>query len=415
MNSLFLKGSGPLVVGLGISCTIGYGTILYSFSLLSLEIEKAFQWSTQFIFGVYSVGILLTGLAAAKIGRYLDRYGARVPMSIGSFLVALSLMGQATMVSQIEFVIFILLMEVVSILVLYESAFVALTQATGQNARKPISQITLIAGFASTIFWPVIAELLNHTDWRTVYFLMALLHLLCCLPIHWFVLNPDSWKIESTEPTTPSKHLAGTIHDPHTELLIAFAFGLAAFCIVGLQIHIFGLFYQLHISEKLAILAGSLIGPFQVFSRISDMMLSRFLKASDLGLISVGMMTIGVLFAISAGYLSPYAVILFAIFFGMGQGLTNIVRGALPLQYFGESNYGTITGRMNRIRLIMTAIAPVSFAWIMDKIGAIEVMILICILCLLSITCLKLADKRFHQLMASSLADKRKPDSCRRA
>ena len=401
LKSLFLPGTLPLVLALGTTCTIGYGTVLYSFSLLSLEIKKAFNWPSEFIFGAYSMGVLFTGLVAARVGQILDQHGARTPMCIGSILVAISLAGQAQMESKAEFVIFMLLMEAVSILVIYESAFVALTQAVGKNARKPISQITLIAGFASTIFWPVIAELLKYTTWRGVYLFMALLHILICLPLHWIFLKPHPRNISEVKDDHDKTNKATVIHDIKTELFIALAFGLSAFCIVGLQIHIFAILGHLEVSEKIAIIAGSLIGPFQVISRLTDMLLGRFITAYQLGLISIGAMAAGLLLMMLTQVISPYTAFLFAAFFGMGQGLTNIVRGALPLHLFGALNYGVITGKMNRIRLFMTAIAPISFAVMLDTIGVQYLLICLIFSCLMGVLLLKLATQRHLQLSHS--------------
>ena len=188
-DRFFIPGTRALVLGLGLNCTIGYGTVFYSFSLMSLQIEDVFGWSSEFIYGIYSLGVLLSGLIAPVIGRYLDRYGVRYLMSAGSIIVAISFFGLATMSNQWEYILWLLLMEVFSILVVYESAFVALTHAARTQARLPITQITLMAGFASTIFWPLISWLLSIVDWRTVYIILALLHIVVCFPVHFWVLK----------------------------------------------------------------------------------------------------------------------------------------------------------------------------------------------------------------------------------
>ncbi len=390
-------GRYALVFGLGITCTIGYATVLYSFSLLSIEIEKAFNWTNEFIFGVYSLGVFLTGLVATYVGRLIDRQGARLPMCMGSILVSLSFFGLSIMDSKVEFVFFMLTLEVVSILVIYESAFVALTQSMGQEARKAISQITLIAGFASTIAWPLISELLKYTDWRGVYVCMALLHICVCLPIHWLVVKPIVSHKYRHKPDSQVTHDIGVGRDRVTEVLIAVALGLAAFTVVGLQIHLFVIFDHLHVSERIAIIAGALIGPFQVISRLTDMFLTRYITAYHVGLISISAMTIGLMFLIATQAITPLSALLFAIFFGIGQGLTNIVRGALPLQFFGVSGYGKITGRMNKYRLFLTALAPISFAYVIDRVGVLALIICLIAVCIVSAGLLRIATQRYCQ------------------
>ncbi len=423
-----------LVICLGINCTIGYGTLLYSFSLLSLEIEESLGWPTAFIYGVYSLGILLGGIAAPFLGKALDRYGAQYLMAVGSLIMACCLYGLSIVNSKIEFVVYLLLLEVLSILVLYESAFVAIVKAIPtkkyntqtythtqtknsdgslvtkikESTRLSITQITLMAGFASTIFWPLIAYLLSITHWRDVYVMMALLHLMVCFPLHLYCLRapPKSHldKVKKNNDKIDSKCLLDSVEERSikedfveeksvakklrisgqqwkTELLLALSFGGVAFCVNGLQIHIFSIMKMLTVEHGLAVLAGSLIGPFQVVSRLIDICLSSRITPIFLGALSTICMLCGLFFLVSASMISGYAVLLFAIFFGMGQGLTNIVRGSIPFYLFGDKHYGAITGRINGVRIIMTAIAPLSLSMLMNH-TSVEVVLMLLSICL---------------------------------
>lgn len=60
---------------------------------------------------------------------------------------------------------------------LYEPAFAALTGLYGRTARGPITGITLIAGFASTVGWPLSALLNAQYDWRTACLVWAAMHI----------------------------------------------------------------------------------------------------------------------------------------------------------------------------------------------------------------------------------------------
>ena len=61
--------------------------------------------------------------------------------------------------------------------------------------------------------------------------------------------------------------------------------------------------------------------------------------------------------------------IAFAVFYGAGQGLTSIVRGVLPLHYFGTAGYGRTMGSLASARIIASAIAPVSVIWLNEALG----------------------------------------------
>jgi len=148
---------------------------------MSVALENHFGWSKSFLFGVFSFGLLLGGLTTPYIGKKLDQYGARTIMSIGSLLAFLGLSFLSQVETKLEFILTIIFIEIVSTFVLYEAAFVAFSQIAKQKARLPMTQITLIAGFASTIFWPLISFLLDFYTWQEVYIILSLFHRFYCI------------------------------------------------------------------------------------------------------------------------------------------------------------------------------------------------------------------------------------------
>jgi MFS family permease len=388
-QSFFLPGTALAVLGLGINCTIGYGSLFYSFSLLSVEFEQHFGWSKEFIFAVFSIGTFCGGLIAPFWGKCLDRYNARYLLSAGSFFVAIALCLLSRVYDQASFIAALILVEVIGTFVLYESAFVAITKIAGKKARYPITQITLMAGFASTIFWPFISWLLTWMSWRDVYLLLALLHLLICLPLHWYVLSSikttSSTNIQSGDDEEFDEN---SIVSTKSQWLLASALGIGAFAITAVQVHLFHIFKALSVTSAIAIVAGVLIGPSQVAARVIDMVFAQKVTPIILGMISFGAMAIGILGLLSWSKISAL-VWVFAISFGAGQGLAYIVRGAAPLYLFGDKNYGHISGQLNSVRMILTAIAPFSFALLMQKIGVYYSLIFIFLLMLISILILR--------------------------
>ena len=71
---------------------------------------------------------------------------------------------------------------------LYDAAFGALGRIYGDAARRSITGITLIAGFASTVGWPLTAWGLESIGWRNTCFAWALAHILIGLPINLLML-----------------------------------------------------------------------------------------------------------------------------------------------------------------------------------------------------------------------------------
>lgn len=393
-DKIFIKGTAKSVLGLGTTTTIGYGTLYYSITIMSEELATQFLWSKSFIFGVLSFGILLGGFIAPIVGKILDRHGARGIMSVGSILCAFGLFGLSLIETKLDYILAILFLETVSVLVLYEAAFVAFSQLAGVKARLPIIQITLMAGFASTIFWPLISYLLTLVSWREVYQVLALLHLLIALPIHYFVLK-SSLKVKNDDLDEESFNDCVCLEGKSRKkslILLAVAFSLIAIPVTAMQTQFLAIFKDFGIEAATAITLGALIGPSQVIARIIDIMFSKKSTPMITAVVSTSIMVIGLIALLFSGY--DYTLALaFVILYGAGQGLTDIVRGTLPLYLYGKDGYGKTIGGLNLFRLIVTAMVPFGFAFILETYGANISVIFLAFVTLIAVILLKIIEK----------------------
>ena len=368
-QKIFVKGTAKSVIGLGTTMTIGYGTLYYSFAIMSEEFAKEFLWTKSFIFGILSLGILLGGLIAPQIGKLLDKYGARGIMSFGSVLSAIGLYNLSMIDSKLEYIIAILFLQLVSVFVLYESAFIAFAQIAGNKARLPIIQVTLIAGFASTIFWPLISYLLTMISWREVYQILYLLNILIALPIHFFILKPNLIvKHEQDDEEIEEFIYLENLHKRNTFILLSIAFSLIAIPITVMQTQFLTLFKSFGIEISLAITLGALIGPSQVGIRVFEILFSKYITPIHSAIFSTFLMSLGLFALLFSGYSFTIAIV-FVLLYGAGQGLSDIIRGTLPLYLFGKDGYGKTTGKLNFFRLIMTSTVPFSFAFMLENYG----------------------------------------------
>lgn len=379
-----MKVSSRAVWILGVSTTIGYGSLFYSFSILAQQLLAGFNWQGSAlgisvdapgsaVYIALGVGLVAGGLLAPKLGRLIDEYGARRMLSIGSLIAALGLVCIGSSQQAWQLFASIVVLEALSSIVLYEGAFTALVQVYGEGARKQMTQIILVAGFASSLFWPFIEWLLTFTDWRGVYLIMAAMHVLICLPLHWMLPNEKRCVGSGSVPSSAENTLvvadeyAGDEQmRPHWVALIT-SLSLVGFVISAVQIHIFTLMVGVGIAMQQAVWIATLIGPAQVVARITEMSLAQHWHPAFLGRMSVLAKAVGLLCLLAVGFLhmggvasSMSMVVLgaaFSLFFGVGQGLNYIVKGALPLKLYGKRGYGGLTGRLNRYRMLASAVA----------------------------------------------------------
>lgn len=172
------------ILALGLTQIIGYGSLYYSFSILAPAMARDLNWSSEWIFGALSAALLIGGLAAPTMGKWTDRFGAGRVMTAGSAIAAAALAACALSSGKIAFVATLIAIETASNLVQYGAAFALLVQISPKVAQRSITYLTLIAGFASTIFWPITTALHAHMSWQSVYLCFAALNIAVCLPIH---------------------------------------------------------------------------------------------------------------------------------------------------------------------------------------------------------------------------------------
>ncbi|EKF60472.1 hypothetical protein QWE_05383 [Agrobacterium albertimagni AOL15] len=363
--------ASPATIGLGVTMTIGYGTLYYSFSVLAPEIAREFGWGQSFVFGVFSFGLLAGAVAAPVLGRLVDRYGARLILCLGSVAAAISLALFSVMENAWQFAAITLVAEFIALAVQYDAGFAALAQRHGREARAHITLVTLIAGFASTVFWPLLQWLLTVMTWRDIYLVMAAMNLLIALPIH--LALPRARKIEPEATVRETQSTGEPVLDGERKrrmILMATAFAAGGFVMSAVGSTLLVLMRDLGYATAMATLAGSLIGPSQVAARLIEYVRRNLFSPPLTAIIAASAMALSL--AILAGSLiQPMAgfAIAFAIFYGAGQGLTSIVRGVLPLHYFGAAGYGKTMGTLASARIIASALAPVSVIWLNETVS----------------------------------------------
>jgi MFS family permease len=358
-----------VILALGLTQNIGYGTLYYSFSILAPSIAKDFSWSNEWIFGALSVALLIGGLTAPWTGRGIDRFGAGRMLTIGSILAALALTACAFSPGKTVFVVALIAVQISSNLVQYGAAFALLVQIRPRTAQRSITYLTLLAGFASTIFWPITSALNAHMSWQNVYLIYAALNLFLCLPIHAW-LSGGLAQTRKSDTSKTERAVAGSLAPAARMtgfLLMVTGFALQSFVNAAVLAHMVPMLSAIGLGSA-AVTVGTLFGPSQVLSRFTNMIFGRDLSQLTLALISAVLMPGAVaLLTLTAPSLS--GALAFAVLFGLGSGLNSIVQGTLTLALFGSDGYGQRQGQVLAVRLIVSSAAPFAMAFMMENIG----------------------------------------------
>lgn len=360
-------------IALGITTTISYGTLYYAFGVLARDMADDTGLSLTSVYGIFSFGLFLSGFLAARAGRLFDQYNPASVMAVGSALAALLLVLWSLTTGQWVYALLLVALQMASMLVLYEAAFVTAAYYTPASARRAITGITLIAGFASTIFWPLTDWLLDFLSWREICLLFAALHIAFCLPPHLWLSKRHAGNrgAGSNDENTSASKISPKVTAARTRRLamifIAIGFAANAFVISAIHLHMIGLLEAVGLAASAAMI-GALIGPSQVAGRVIEFTLSERLSTFVVTLFSAAALPAALLLLVLAAP-STVGAIIFAVLFGLGQGLTYISRGVFPLELFGSTGYGQLTGRINAIRLYVSAGAPFVTAAFLERAG----------------------------------------------
>ncbi|SFJ32452.1 Major Facilitator Superfamily protein [Bosea sp. OK403] len=362
-----------LIIALGVTQVVGYGCLYYAFAVLAPGMTASFGWAPEWTYGGFAAGLLAGGLIAPLVGRLIDQHGTRMIMSLGSGLAGLSLLALAEARGPIGYFAAMIALELVSTMVLYDAAFTALTQAKGGGARRAISQLTLIGGFASTLFWPLTTALLNGFDWREIYRVYAVLQFVLCVPLHLFLLpgrphRPPVMTPVTAAVTAPQDgYLEGEARR-RAFMLLALAFSLQGFVVSAMSVHMLTMLQGLGLSAGLAVGIGAMVGPSQVAGRLAEMLFGTALDPVTTAWASAALMPFGLLMLMSGNTTATLSG-LFAIAYGVSLGLSSIVRGTVPLQLFGPAGYGAMLGKLSAPGLAVKAAAPLAFAILIERAG----------------------------------------------
>jgi MFS family permease len=163
----YRRGSRSVVATLAITTTIGYGVLYYAFSALLEPMSQDLRLSTTTTTGALTLAVFVSAAMAIPVGRWLDIHGGRGLMTAGSVLAAIAVLAWSQVQTAAQLYASFIVIGVASAMVLYQPAFAVIVAVT-EPARRSTSllSITLVAGFASSIFIPATGQLIHAYGWR---------------------------------------------------------------------------------------------------------------------------------------------------------------------------------------------------------------------------------------------------------
>ena len=363
----FIFGPWRAVSVLGITEILSWGALFYPPVLTVPLIAADHNWSPAFAMAGFSVGLLVGGLCARYVGGAIDRFGGHVVMPAGSLIGAAGLVALVSAPGAASYFAAWITIGVAMAASLYDPAFATLGRIFGGAARAPITVLTLAGGFASTVSWPATQFLIQTVGWRGAYLVYAALMAGLAAPLHAFALPRESANDTSRHATSTDK--GANVFMPSRGfafVLVAAGFASYAFVPSALSAQLLAIFHRFGLAPATVVAIGMLFGPAQVLARICEFSFARRVHPLWIARCAVALLVTA--FGLLA--LLPFSAALaaiFAVMYGMANGLLTIARGTVPLALFGAAGYGRLMGRIGAPYLVVQALAPVVVTVVADR------------------------------------------------
>lgn len=367
---------GRVVTALGLAQTISWASSYYVPAVLAAPMAAHFGLPAVWVFAAFSMAMVVSALVGPWAGARIDRLGGRGVLIVSNLIFASGLLILATAPHIAVVFVGWAVIGLGMGIGLYEAGFATLTAIYGRDARAPITGITLIAGFASTIGWPLSGVMLALWGWQGACLGWALIQICIALPLNmWLPTGTQTAQqvdAASSDGPPPSRRALG---------ILAFVFAVTWFNATAMAAHLPSLLQQAGASTAMAIAAGALIGPAQVAARVLEFSLLRRLHPLVMTRLAAAAHPVAAVALVSFGGPAAYV---FAVLHGAGNGILTIAKGTLPLALFGPAGYGARLGWLNAPARIAQAAAPLIFGaalgawglsaiWLTAGLGAIAV------------------------------------------
>ena len=362
----FVFGPWRAVSVLGLTEILSWGALFYPPVLTVPLIAADHGWSRSFAMAGFSVGLFVGGLCSRYVGGAIDRFGGHVVMPFGSLIGAAGLVGLAWAPGATSYFAAWITMGIAMAASLYDPAFATLGRIFGSAARAPITVLTLAGGFASTVSWPATQFLIEAVGWRGAYLVYAALLAGLAAPLHAFAL-PREHASAPSRSVAPADKREKTFVPAYGFAFVLVAAGFASYAFVpsALSAQLLAIFNRFGLAPGTVVTIGMLFGPAQVLARVCELSFARHTHPLWTARFALGLLvTAFVLLA-----LLPFSAMLaavFAVMYGMANGLLTIARGTVPLALFGAAGYGRLMGRIGGPFLVVQAVAPVVVTYVAE-------------------------------------------------
>lgn len=400
-----------IVRTLAITETISWGILYYAFAVLQVPMRADLGFSPATLTGAFSLAVAVTGLAAVPAGRWVDRHGARALMTTGSVAAVLLVLAWSRVHTVTGLYLVFAGLGLVSAAVLYEPAFAVVVRWFHTQRTKALLGVTLVAGFASTIFLPTTQALAQALGWRSALLVLAGVLAVGTVIPHAFVLRRDPADLglrpdgtrgpavphdaNSTNPALQALRATArwAFADRRFQLL-TLGYAAHTLVIIVVSVHLVPFLREHGHSATFAAAATGALGLLSVTGRLTVTGAVRRWSVATVTATTFLLQGAATLLLLGYGNTTAGAVA-FVFLFGLGFGVGTITRPALLADAYGSTGYATLSALVGIALTVAKTIGPVSAGLVRTSTGSYtDVLLAVVALSVLAATAVHFAGRR---------------------
>ncbi|MEU7613909.1 MFS transporter [Micromonospora sp. NPDC049204] len=376
-----------IVAALAITSTVGYGILYYTYPVLLRPMAVTLDASTTAVTGALTVSVLAGAVMAIPVGRWLDHHGGRALMTIGSIAATALLVAWSQVQTIGQLYAVMIGIGITGAMVLYEPAFaVIIAWFTPDRRATALLAVTIVAGFASTIFMPLTGLLAAHLGWRGALLVLAVIHGLLTVPLHALTIRrPRTWAAPTPADPNPPGHaqrraiVKAAMRDARFWILTATFIAQGA-ATSTMTVHLVGYLISRGHPATFAATATGLLGVLSVTGRLVLTAARRHLRVTTI---------VAAVFATQAAAIltmplladTRTGAVITVVGFGLGFGITSLATPALLADRYGTTAYASVAGRLAAPVTIAKATAPLAAAVLLHTTGGYMPLLVVAATC----------------------------------
>ncbi|MER6002248.1 MFS transporter [Nonomuraea angiospora] len=358
-----------MIGALSITQTAGYGVLYYAFSVFIPPMSRDLHAGVAQLTGAITLAVLVSGVAAPLIGRWLDRHGGRGLMTLGSVLGGLAVLAWSQVRSVAQLYLVCGVLGVASAMVLYEAAFAVIVAWFDATRRaRALLAVTVVAGFASSIFLPLTGFLVDLYGWRQALVILAAGYALTSVPLHALAVRSRAAPLHVNR-----REIVGAAlrERPFWLLAAAFLTQTGAVSVMGVLL----VTYLMALGHTPLFAAGvaGLLGVLSVTGRLVTTGLQGRWSVALITAVMFGVQGLAAVLLPLVGR-SAAGAVAGVVLFGLGFGVGTIARPALLADRYGTGAYASLSGALALPITVAKAVAPLLAAGIAQFAGYPAVM-----------------------------------------